>query len=285
MTALNGFGAYSNVPSIVSASGSRRLGLVVGPSRPYTTIGAAVAAAVSEDVIFVAPGEYEELVVIPHSKPNLQIIGLGGRGSVFVAATTDGVAVTNLADDTTLVNIGCEGDGAGGGLVNSGRRLRAHGCKIEGGAIACTLTMGTVAQIAALTHSDGSDCLLEDCEVCWADLGIVLAASDYGAVTQPFIKNTYFHSLPDASIAESGAAADVRFRGLVVDGCTFGPGDEDTHALPTAWILLNGDNANDGVVTRCAFPAALNSGLNLVSTTLLWTGNLHPAGLSTGQPS
>lgn len=285
MSQLNSFGVYGNVPSIVQASGARRLGLVAGPARRYTTIQSAVDAASSGDQIFIDPGEYAEEIVIPFSKSNIALIGMGGRGSVAIQADTDGVAITNNARDVTLVNIGAEGDGAGGGVVNTGRRFRAYGCKFEGGAIAFNATMGTVAQIGASTHDKGDDILLDDCEVAYADIGVQLTASDFGAVTQAFFKRSYFHSLPDASFAEDTATAAVAFRGLVVEECVFGPGDEESHALPTAWFLLNGDNANDGIVTRCSFPTAINSGLNLVSTTLLWIGNYHTGGISNAQPS
>jgi hypothetical protein len=288
MSALNSFGVFGNVPSIVSSMGGRRIALVAGPTRRYTTIQAAITAANNGDQIFVDPGEYAENVTIPHSKQNIVLVGMGGRGSVAIQALTDGVAITNMARDVTLVNIGGEGDGTGGGLKTYGRRFRAFGCKFEGGAIAAEFTLGTDAQITAGTHDKGDDTLLEDCEVAYADLGVKLTATDYGALTQNFFKHCYFHSLPTASFEEghsAGGSNNVHYRGLVIDDCIFGPGDEDTHALPTKWISLDDDNANDGVVSRSVFPTLINSGLNLCSTTLLWTGNLMSGGVSAAQPS
>ncbi len=285
MSALNGFGVHGNVPSIVSSMGGRRVALVAGPSRRYTTIQAAITAASNGDQIFVDPGEYAENVTIPHTKQNLMLVGMGGRGSVAIQALTDGVAITNMARDITLVNIGGEGDGTGGGIKTYGRRFRAYGCKFEGGAIAAEFTLGTDAQITAGTHDKGDDTLCEDCEFAYAALGVKFTATDYGALTQNFFKKSYFHSLPDASFEEAGPSADVHYRGLLIDECIFGAGDEETDALPTKWISLDDDNANDGVLSRCVFPDILAGGRNLMSTKLLSIGNFFVAGIGGAQPS
>lgn len=285
MSLLNSFGVIGAVPSIVQAEGGRRLGLVTGPNRRYSTIQAAVTAAGNGDQIFIDPGEYAENVVIPHTKQNLVLMGMGGRGSVAIQALTNGVAILNHARDVTLVNIGGEGDGTGGGLRNYGRRFRGYGCKFEGGAIAAEFTLGTDAQITALTHDKGDDTLLEDCEVAYATIGVRLTATDYGALTQNFFKRCYFHSLPTASFEESGGTASIRYRGLVIEECIFGPGNEETYALPTKWISLNDDNGNDGLMTRCSFPDILAGGRNLMSTKLLSIGNYFVAGIGGAQPS
>lgn len=285
MGQLNSFGVFGQVPSIVSAMGGRRIALVAGPNRRYTTIQAAITAAGNGDQIFIDPGEYAENIVIPHTKQNLVLVGMGGRGSVAIQALTNGVAITNHARDVALVNIGGEGDGTGGGLANYGRRFRAYGCKFEGGALAAKFTLGTDAQITAGTHDKGDDTLCEDCEFAYATTGVLLAATDYGAVTQNFFKRCYFHSLPTASFEESGTSAGVHYRGLVIDESVFGAGDEETDALPTKWISLDDDNANSGIVSRCVFPAAINSGKNLCSTGLRWIGNFHTGGVAGAQPS
>lgn len=285
MSNLSGFGTFGTIPSVVSAASARRVALVTGPTRRYTTIQAAVTAAVNGDQIFIDPGEYAENVVIPHTKQNLALIGMGGRGSVAIQALTNGVAILNHARDVTLVNIGGGGDGTGGGVRNYGRRFRAYQCKFEGGAIAAEFTLGTAAQITALTHDKGDDTLLEDCEIAYAPLGVRLTSTDFGALTQNFFKKCYFHALPTASFEESGGSVGVRYRGLLIDECTFGAGDEDTDALPTKWISLNDDNANSGVVSRCVFPDILAGGRNLMSTKLRSIGNFFVAGIGGAQPS
>jgi hypothetical protein len=255
-----------------------------GVGNSFRTLQKAINASRPGTAIYIAPGQYDEQVTIPHSHGgNLNLVGVGGRGSVFIETeTTNGVALTNHADDVTLINIGCDGDGTGAGLINTGRRLRAKGCKIEGDDIALQLTLGTVAQIAAGTRGKGDDVLFEDCETAWATTGVLLTASDYGAVTQPTFRGGLSRNHSAASFEESGGSVDIRFRDLLIEGRTFMPNEG---AAPTKYISLNDDNGNDGVVTNCTFPTAINSGLNLVSTGLLWTANRHSGGISTGQPS
>lgn len=252
----------------------------------YLTGTKALSVALTGQTVMFGPGEYDEALTISRAQSKLTLIGAGGRGSVFIApSAANSRALTNLADDVTIDNVGCDGDGTGGGLLNYGRRFRAYRSKFEGGADAIKLTLGTVAQIAALTHGKGDDTLFEDCEIAWATNGVLLTASDYGALTQAFFKKCYFHGLPTSSFEESGGSASVRYRGLLIDECVFGAGNEETDALPTKWISLNDDNANSGIVSRCVFPDILAGGRNLVSTGLRWIGNYHVAGVAGAQPS
>jgi len=251
---------------------------------PLLTLAAALALAVANDTIHLAKGAYAEAVTIARAQAGLTIICPGGRGSAFLEAPTDSTGLTNLANDVTLINVGLGGNGTGSGLINYGDRLRCYGCKIEGGTNGAVMTLGTVAQVAALTHGKGADCLFEDCEFAWSSAaGIKITASDYGAVTQLFVRRSKFHNLSAAHFEESGGSASIRFRNLEISDCVFD--DDEGGAAPTKFISLNDDNGNDGIVSGCRFPTALNGGLNLVSTALTWVGNLHPAGLSTTQPS
>jgi len=248
------------------------------------TIASVLDQAVAGDTIYIQPGEYNEAVTIARAKSNLTLIGMGGRGSVFIAPTTsNATAMTILADDVTLVNIGCDGDGTGSGLVNYGRRTRGYGCKIEGGTVGLKLTLGTVAQINAGTHGKGDDTWWVDCEIAWNTKGVELVATDYGAVTQARFRACTFHDNSAADFEESGGTASIRYRDLDIGSCHFLRQEDGTE--PTAYVLLNDDNGNKGVVHGCTFPTALNGGKNLVSTGLIWTGNFHTAGISTGQPS
>lgn len=238
------------------------------------------------EVLYLGPGDYEEAITIPATKDNLTIVGLGGRGAVSIVAPDDGVALTNHGRDVTLVNVGLEGEGTGGGLINTGRRFRAIGCKIEGGTDALVQGPGTVALINNGTKDKGDDCLFEDCEFAYATNGVVLLCSDYGACGQNRFRGCTFHNLATAHVAErvgSGGSAAVGYRDIEFTDCVF-MGDE-AGAMPTKFFDLNDNNANTGQVSHCVFPTALNSGLSLVSTKMLWVANYHPAGLSTGQPS
>lgn len=263
---------------------------------PFATVQRAVNLSRAGGTIGLAPGEYDEEVVIAraaggdqlYALNNLTIYAYGGRGSAYIAtSTTNGVALTNHTDDLTLINVGCDGDGTGAGLINDGSRLRAYGCKIEGDDVACQMTLGTVAQEAAGTHGRGADCLFDqNCEFAWAAQGLLITCTDYGAVTELQVANSNFHDHSAAAIDESvgsGGSAAVLYQGLRVNNCIFNDLEDGT--APTAFILLNDNNANAGMVTQCAFPTAINSGKNLVSTALHWVSNFHTGGISTGQPS
>lgn len=248
------------------------------------SITAVLALCVAGDTVLLEPGEYDEAVTIARSLSNLTLIGMGGRGAVFIApSTANATAMTILADDVTIVNVGMDGDGTGSGCVNYGRRTRLVGCKIEGGTIGLKMTLGTVAQIGADSHGKGDDCWIIDCEIAWNTKGVEIVATDYGAVTQARFRGCTFHDNSAADMEESGGSADIRYRDLDIDDCKFRRQEDGTE--PTAYILLNDNNGNKGVVSNCSFPTAINGGKNLVSTGLIWVSNRHTGGISTGQPS
>ena len=256
--------------------------------KAFLTFQKALDKAASNDAIGVWPGEVTDNdLIVAAGQKKLTIFGLGGRGAVFFKpAGTNKDALTNHADDLTLVNIGLEGKGTGGGLTNTGARLRAYGCKLEGEDTSVDLTLGSVLQIAAASRGDGSDALFEDCEIAWSTTGVRLTGTDQGAVTQPRFRRCLFHNLSAASFEESTGAsgeASIRFRDLEVSDCVFMGLEAGT--MPTAFMLLNDNNSNTGIVTRSSFPTALTGGLNLVSTNIDWVCNYHTGGISTGQPS
>lgn len=254
----------------------------------FETIDRALDFIQPNDCVLIAPGEYDEAITLARSLgANFTFMGLGGRGAVYIApSTTNAVAVTNHCDDVTFINVGLDGDGTGAGLINTGSRLRLYGCKIEGDDVGAQLTLGTVATEAAGTAGVGADVLVSDCEFAWTAQGLLLTCTDYGAVTQVFVDRCRFHNHSAAAIDESvgsGGSAAILFQNLEISNCVFDDLDDGT--APTAFILLNDDNANNGIVTQCAFPSAINSGKNLVSTALHWVCNYHTGGVSTGQPS
>jgi len=236
------------------------------------------------DTIYLGPGTRDEAVVIPRALSNLTVVGSGNRGACALAPTaTNATALTIEADDCTIVNLVCDGAGTGAGLFNRGRRTRVMGSKIIGGTDGVKLTLGTVAQIGAATHGRGDDALFTDCEIANNTNGVKIAATDYGAVASARFRKCLFHDNSAADFAESGGVITTRFRDLDIGDSTFLRLADGT--APAAHILLNGDNANSGMVHGCTFGTALNGGKNLVSTALLWVANFHPAGLSTTQPS
>jgi hypothetical protein len=260
-----------------------------GKVRLHNEIQDAVNAASAGDVIFVAPGFYDETVTIARAKSNLTVVGLGGRGAAGIEPSTeDAAGLIVHADDVTLINLGvaAEDETSAVALTVTGARFRAYRCKIEGGAKQIVIGPGTVAQEAADTHGTGADFLFSDCELAWGTDGIHLTCTDYGAVTQGRVERCRFHNLTGKHVTEtvgSGGSAAVTFFNITIVDCDFDDLEDGT--APTNYIDLNGNNANTGVVTRCSFPTAINSGLNLVSTAMHWVSNFHTGGVSTGQPS
>lgn len=269
----------------VNGSDSNRNGL--SWQEAFATIQKAVTTMSSYDRALIAPGSYDEQITIARSKSKIELIALGGRGAAFVEpSASNPVALTNEADDVTIIGLGLAGSGTGSALVNRGRRFRARGAKLEGGGSSVKLTLGTAAQIAALTHGKGDDVRFDDCEFAWGSKLVELICTDYGALTQAKFYDCEFHNQGAAAFEESngsGGAAGVRYRDLLIADCVFGRMEDGSE--PTAYVLLNDDNANSGIVTRCSFPSAINSGKSLVSTKLIWTSNFHSGGISTAQPS
>lgn len=268
----------------------------LSPTRALATIQAAVDKAednvLGKVVICIAPDPdgYAETVTIsrPTTGAAMLIYGMGPRGSVFIdPSTEDAGGMVCHRDDVTLFNVGvaAEDETSAVALTVTGSRFRAYQSKIEGGAIQVQIGPGTIAQEAAGTRGVGADSLFDDCEICWGTNGVKFLATDYGAVTQQRFRRCLFHNLTASSFEEgnSGGSADIQFRNVWVEDCTFSPAEDGTE--PTKYFSLNDNNANTGVATGNRFTVALNSGKNLVSTALIWTGNLHPAGLSTTQPS
>lgn len=175
------------------------------PDQAFATIAAGIAAAVAGDQIILAPGSYDEQVTITTS--GITIIGAGNRGQVAVAPSgSNKVAITvTSASDVTLQNVGCEGDGTGGGLLVQGDspRFRAYGCKLEGGAYAVKLLGNATASPA--------DIRIVDCELCWATAGVSIDVSGGGdPVTQVLIEGNLFHNIVTAGVVNATAhTADI----------------------------------------------------------------------------
>ena len=177
------------------------------------TIDAAEAAMADGDTLLVMPGDYDEAVTITHD--NITIIGLGNRGAVAVApSAVDAVAVTVTGtaaartSNVTLINIGGEGNGTGGGLVVEGniRRFRAFGCKFEGGAFAAKLNSTAAGSVG--------DTWLVDNEFAWATTGLHLSVTGGGdPVTQTYVKDNLFHNITaDGVLADGSFSTDIWLR-------------------------------------------------------------------------
>jgi hypothetical protein len=244
--------------------------------------------------LLIQPGSYDEAVAIVRSSTTtaapICLVGMGNKGSCAIETqTADLDALTNDRDNVTLINLGLAALGTGKALVNTGSRFQAWGSKMEnddGTGECAQMTLGTVAQRAAHTKGGGADCLLASCEFAWAASGIEIVCTDYGAVTELRIINSLFHDLDTNHIYEtvgSGGSAGVMYATLLLQGNTHMKDEAGT--APTAYVLLDGDNANTGVMTQCVFPQAVNGGLVLLSTALVSVCNFFTGGISTAQPS
>jgi hypothetical protein len=228
------------------------------------------------DVANIGPGFYAEgNLVIPESLTNVTFRGMGNRGACGIEAsiTTD-EGLTVLADDVTLINLGVAGGDTGdyslqvGSQTVSPNRFRAYGCKFENAAIAVRLWQA-------------GDVILDDCEICWTTLGLVLRSGDIGFNTQIRIQNCLLHNYVTGGIVEHAAAQQVNDLWLVDN--VFGRQEDGTAG--TDDILLS-DNGNTGLITGNRFSRATNgTGFITIGTGLIYNPNGTEAGWSTARPA
>ena len=218
------------------------------PTKPLETIGQAITNAAAGDLICVAPGSYDEAITI--TKSRLTLMGLGGRGGPAIApSATDGIAITiegtaaTATTDVTLINIGGEGNGTGGGLHVKGniQRVRAYGCKFEGGAFGAKLESTAAGAV--------SDTILDDDEFTWTTTGLDLVVSGAGdPVTNTYVRRPLFHDCTGDCVR----AATVHTANLwVVDGVFANQQDatEPTQYLDIAVANTTGFIANNHFAT------------------------------------
>jgi hypothetical protein len=242
------------------------------------------------DTIYIGPGVYDESVIIPAGLAGLSIIGVGPTGSIeFAPSDLHASSIINNSDNVLLQNVKmtCPDTTSSVALTNTGAGFRCMGCVMQGGAMQVLQGPGTVTEINALypTAGTGNDAIYYDCVLQNGPSGVTLQGTDYGPPSSVVFASCRFLKLTSSAFEEKnllGSPAS-QFRNLLIKDCTFEPAEDGTE--PTAYILLDDDNGNSGMVTGCHFTVALNSGKNLVSTKVIWVGNFHPAGLSTAQPS
>lgn len=245
------------------------------------SIQSVINGAVAGDAIFLSEGTYNETVTV---NKRLTIVGLGGRGAAYIEPTTagaEGMQVT--ASDVTLINVGVASDDTGDYALNVkgnsttklGKRFRAFGCKFEGGSGA--------SSVAVLFDGDAnynaSDALLEDCEIAWANKGIVFDDSLYGFPTQIFIDKCRFHNLTTEHIGLAAAGGVVNVH---ITDCLFD--NDEAGTAPTNYIKLN-RSGDTGLVSGCRFALATNNNKNVIAAGILWSANATEAGWSTARPT
>lgn len=243
------------------------------------TIAGAQAVAVAGDRILIAPGDYAEAVTIV--KDNITFVGCGSRGSVAIAPGGNGIAVlidgttaSGRVEEVTLINIGGEGAGTGGGLHVKGniRRLRFQGCKFEGGAFGAKLESTAAGSVG--------DIIFRDCEFAWTTTGLAILASGGGnPVTQVNLEHCWFHNCT----ADGLKSTVVAITNLRLLGCTFDDLEDGT--APTGKYVDAQVAATTGVLAGCYFPVAVNGAKVLVAATTIVLGCAFTGGFNTAAPT
>lgn len=243
-----------------------------------TTIQSVINAASAGDVIYIDAGDYDEAVTI--TTDNLTLVGIGSRGAVAIAPsaanakaiTIDGTA--SRIEEVTLVNIGGEGNGTGGGLhVKANiRRLRFAGCKFEGGVFGAKLESTAAGSVG--------DVIFDDVEFAWTTTGLHLTASGGGdPVTNVQVRRSLFHNNTGRCILSDVAHTTD----LTVSDCIFA-GDEAA-AAPTNEFVKVDVASTSGLFARNSFYLATMAVAKLaIAAGVLWVGNTTEAGVG-GRPS
>lgn len=243
----------------------------------FATIQAAIDAAVAGDRILIAPGDYVEAVTI--TKDNLTLIGVGSRGSVAIAPGGNGIAIiidgsTSRVEEVTLINVGGEGAGTGGGLYIKGdiRRLSFSNCKFEGGAFASKLESTAAGSVADITF--------DECEFGWTTTGMAILSSGGGdPVTQVRLDDCFFHNCATDGILSSVSAP----ANLELFNCKFD--DDEAGTAPTHAYIGAAVAGTSGTLVNCSFPVAINGGKVLLAATLIALGCYFTGGINTTAPT
>ena len=250
----------------------------------YNTIQEMLNAAVSRDLCIIGPNPdgYDEAVTLAAGADNLTIVGMGNRGAVAIApAAANAKALTINGDgatrinDLTLINIGLEGNGTGGGLHVKGniRRIRAYGCKFEGGAFA--------AKLESTANGSVGDTILDDVELAWATDALLIDVSGAGnPVTQTRLKNSLLHNYSSRGVRVVNAfSAD-----LWITKNIFARQEDGTQ--PTNEYIKADFAGTTGFVAENSFATPTNAiGKLAIAAGVIWGPNGTEAGWSSARPA
>lgn len=176
-------------------------------AQPFDTIAHAESVASAGDVIFVAPGEYNEDITIDVSQ--LSIVGVGSRHSVRVTGTSAGTktAVTiSGVNEVGLYNLNLEGrTSSGSALVFTGqvRRVEVKDCKIHGGDQAIKVSSASGGQTV--------DVRFEDCVIANSAIGVNVVYSGGDPCHQLYFKDCEWLKITTDCVKENGATHDYTF--------------------------------------------------------------------------
>lgn len=272
----------------VSTLGSDQLdGL--STTSPYATIQKAVNNSNPGDVIYIAPGSYNESVQFAFADSYITLIGLGAKGSVAIAPSTAAAhALTFNCNGLVCVNIDfASPTGATYTVSGTGSACRFYSCKFEGAdtsGASFNWGPGSVANIAAGLAGRGGDLQLYDCEFAWTYNGVTFTASDFGQATEIYMEDCWFHDTSATSLLGVPGAFGIGSVGdLTVVNCVFSRAEDGTK--PSDFVNVN-DAADVGSFSGNRFALATNAAADLkVGAKVLWMANATEAGWSAARPA
>ena len=228
---------------------------------PWATVQKAATAIGERGVIFVAPGEYDEDVILSTSK--VKIIGVGSNHSVRITGTSAGTATAltlSGVSDVGIYNLNLEGRSGGAGLSFTGqiRRVDIEGCKLHGGTNAL--------QILVPASSQTVDITIRDNLIANATNGININYSGGDPCHQIKILGNLFSKIVTDNIVENGVTHDY-----IISGNVFGM----NNTSESTQFLDIDETGTNGFVTDNLFATTVFSTAKFaIATGVLFANNI-----------
>ncbi len=260
----------------------------VGSNAPLSakrvdTIEAAIALAISNDVIMAGPQTHAEgNLIVPATDRfgatlrEVTLIGAGASGDMWLSpsgAADEGLQI--LSDYCTLINFGVSGGASADYALNvkSVEGFRAFRSTFEGPDGVCVKLDGT-------DDSQVSYARIYNCEFKWCGSGLYFEESSYGYPTQIEVKNCLFHNCTVACVDEQ---VDGGVQNLFMTDCVLDTLEDGTQ--PADFIHLD-FTQNRGIISGCRLAMATNEADDIkIAAGIHWVANATEAGWSTARPS
>jgi len=240
MSLLHFFRPFANA-WYVSKSGNDTIHDGQSADKAFASVQKAHDSGAAGDAIFIAPGEYDEDVIV--TKAQLSLYGCGPRHSVRITGTSAGTATAmhiNAVDEVGIYNLNCEARSGGDGLLITGpvRRLEIVGNKLHGGTNAIkTSSTGSQTQIV--------DIRIEDNVIANATNGLnVVFTAGPDPNHQILVRGNLFQKLVTAGILSNGDCRD-----WTIDSNIFAANS----GTETTTYLDIDDSGSTGIVSRNMF--------------------------------
>jgi len=273
------------------------------PETPKDTIQGAVNAASAGAVIYIRakkptalaadPNSYAETVIIPNSKPNISLIGVGrGRTQGGLPQIKIGAGSTAMIDVRSpgclIANLGINGaSSTGGGILltddgtDPATNYSAWGTNIVNCHFKnCAGTAGADTGGAIQWGANGGawQTRIEGCSFFRCMAGVMNKGTGGSRPADVVIEDCIFYTNDTAMVdcdiyLMGGSGVD----GLLIRNCTFASRTIPAYAGTSRYLKLTG--CSDGLITGCTF----NCLGSVTGTELTWgvagTGGFIPAGI------